>query len=165
MRSDQLPKDLDYTVHSLPRRSSNWVFAGIAAMAFALVGIAVYTVLSHGANLTNTAGVESARFKQLEVNQAKLTADIDRLSKQLSELVERVRALEERRAADAVQPVSGSAAHVARTYTVQLGDTLGKISTKMYGSSSQYKKIYEANRDKLSTPSSVIPGMVLQIPE
>ncbi len=55
-------------------------------------------------------------------------------------------------------PVSG------RTYTVQRGDTLGLISRKMYGTSSRYMDIYNANRDRLSSPNSVSVGQVLIIP-
>ena len=36
----------------------------------------------------------------------------------------------------------------ARTYTVQPGDSLSKISKEFYGNTNQYMKIFEANRDK-----------------
>ena len=51
-----------------------------------------------------------------------------------------------------------------RTYTVRSGDTLGKISIRFYGTSSRYMEIYNANRDVLSTPSSLRVGQVLRIP-
>ena len=51
-----------------------------------------------------------------------------------------------------------------RMYTVQRGDTLGRISIKFYGTSSRYMDIYEANRDKLSSPSSLEVGQELVIP-
>jgi LysM repeat protein len=51
-----------------------------------------------------------------------------------------------------------------RTYTVQPGDTLSKISLRFYGTTSRYMDIYEANRDQLSSPASVSVGQELRIP-
>lgn len=54
----------------------------------------------------------------------------------------------------------------ARTYTVQAGDSLIKIARKVYGSDAPdgYKRILEANRDKVTDPSLVKVGQVLAIP-
>ena len=52
----------------------------------------------------------------------------------------------------------------ARTYIVQPGDTLGKISRRFYGTSRRYMDIYNANRDRLSSPSRVEVGQELVIP-
>ena len=52
-----------------------------------------------------------------------------------------------------------------RTYVVQPGDTLGGISRKLYGTSSRYMDIYNANRDKLASPNSVSVGQRLVIPQ
>jgi nucleoid-associated protein YgaU len=51
-----------------------------------------------------------------------------------------------------------------RTYTVQSGDTLGKISKQFYGNANEYMKIFEANRDLLSDPNKINPGQSLKIP-
>ncbi len=51
-----------------------------------------------------------------------------------------------------------------QTYIVRPGDTLGKISLQFYGTSQRYMDIYEANRDILSSPSSVAVGQELRIP-
>jgi LysM repeat protein len=51
-----------------------------------------------------------------------------------------------------------------RTYTVKPGDTLSKIAGELLGSSQQYMKIFEANRDKLSDPNKIQPGQELKIP-
>lgn len=51
-----------------------------------------------------------------------------------------------------------------RTYVVQRGDTLGVISRKVYGTSSRYMEIYNANRDQLSSPNNVTVGQTLIIP-
>ena len=52
-----------------------------------------------------------------------------------------------------------------RTYTVQSGDTLWKISQEMYGNGSKYMKIFEANKPMLENPDKIFPGQVLVIPE
>ena len=52
-----------------------------------------------------------------------------------------------------------------RTYTVKSGDTLGKISKEMYGKSSMYNKIFEANTPMLKDADHIYPGQVLKIPE
>ena len=57
-------------------------------------------------------------------------------------------------------PTSGD----GRTYTVQPGDTLSKISIKYYGSSRRYMEIYDANRDILSSATNIRVGQVLRIP-
>ncbi len=49
-------------------------------------------------------------------------------------------------------------------YTVQKGDTLQKISMKFFGTTKNWKKIFDANRDILKSPDRVRPGMVLKIP-
>jgi len=51
-----------------------------------------------------------------------------------------------------------------RTYTVKAGDTLSKIAKEMYGSASEYMKIFEGNRDKLDNPDKIQPGQELKIP-
>ena len=58
----------------------------------------------------------------------------------------------------------GRPSKAARTYTVQPGDSLSKISKEYYGSANQYMKIFEANRDKLTDPDKIKPGMELVIP-
>ncbi len=52
----------------------------------------------------------------------------------------------------------------SQTYVVKRGDTLGKISFRFYGTTGRYMDIYNANRDKLSSPSSIEVGQVLVIP-
>jgi nucleoid-associated protein YgaU len=52
-----------------------------------------------------------------------------------------------------------------RTYTVQAGDTLSKISRQFYGDANQYTKIFNANRSILRDPNTISPGQELVIPE
>ena len=51
-----------------------------------------------------------------------------------------------------------------QSYTVQAGDTLGKISKHFYGDANRYAKIFDASRDQLSDPDKIKPGQVLKIP-
>jgi nucleoid-associated protein YgaU len=53
----------------------------------------------------------------------------------------------------------------AKTYTVQSGDTLWKISEDMYGDGSKYMKIFEANSGLLEHPDRIFPAQELVIPE
>ena len=49
-------------------------------------------------------------------------------------------------------------------YTVQSGDTLGKIAQEHYGSAGKYTVIFEANQPMLSDPDKIYPGQKLRIP-
>ena len=52
----------------------------------------------------------------------------------------------------------------ARTYVVRPGDTLAKISLRFYGTTRNYMRIYNANRDRLASPSRIEVGQTLIIP-
>jgi len=56
-------------------------------------------------------------------------------------------------------------AAASKTYTVQSGDTLSKISQHYYGNAHDYMKIYNANRDQLSDPDEISVGQELVIPD
>ena len=60
---------------------------------------------------------------------------------------------------------AADAAPAARTYTVQEGDTLSAIAEQFYGKASAYRKIFEANQDKMESPDLVRVGTELVIPE
>jgi nucleoid-associated protein YgaU len=60
---------------------------------------------------------------------------------------------------------SATGGQSGRTYTVQSGDTLSRISQQFYGDANQYMKIFQANRDRLSNPNEVRPGQQIVIPE
>lgn len=51
-----------------------------------------------------------------------------------------------------------------KTYVVQKGDTLQKISEKMYGTTKKWKKIFEANKNVLKNPDRIKAGQKLIIP-
>jgi nucleoid-associated protein YgaU len=60
---------------------------------------------------------------------------------------------------------SVSGGQSSRTYTVQAGDSLSKISKQFYGDANQYMKIFQANRTILNNPNEIRPGQQLMIPE
>jgi nucleoid-associated protein YgaU len=49
-------------------------------------------------------------------------------------------------------------------YTVKEGDWLSKIAGRYYGDVHKWSRIYDANRDQISDPDKIRPGMVLKIP-
>lgn len=72
---------------------------------------------------------------------------------------------------DAAQSAPATAAAPAASetpaaafYTVQSGDTLGKIAQEHYGDASKYGVIFEANQPMLSDPDKIYPGQQLRIP-
>jgi tetratricopeptide (TPR) repeat protein len=50
------------------------------------------------------------------------------------------------------------------SYIVQEGDTLSRISARVYGSSGRWMDIFQANRDQLPSPNALRPGQELRIP-
>jgi len=64
-----------------------------------------------------------------------------------------------------VEDKSVTGAGSNRTYTVKSGDTLSAIAKQFYNDASQYMKIFEANKNLLSSPDKIAPGQVLTIPD
>jgi nucleoid-associated protein YgaU len=52
----------------------------------------------------------------------------------------------------------------AKTYTVQAGDTLGKIAQKVYNDAGRWKEIFEANKETNKNPDLIQVGQQLKIP-
>ena len=50
------------------------------------------------------------------------------------------------------------------TYTVKKGDCLWHITKAFYGNGSDYRTIYNANKDIIKNPNLIYPGQVLKIP-
>jgi len=59
---------------------------------------------------------------------------------------------------------SASGPSSARSYLVQPGDNLSKISKQFYGDATKYMKIFEANKDKMTDPDHLKAGTNLIIP-
>jgi nucleoid-associated protein YgaU len=65
-------------------------------------------------------------------------------------------------------PVDGAAgsalATVGSDYTVRKGDTLSSIAARVYGDANAWRRIFDANRDRLPNPNRITPGVRLRIP-
>ena len=57
-----------------------------------------------------------------------------------------------------------STENVKEVYTVQAGDTLGKIAAQIYGDGSLYTKIFEANKGRIADPNLIYEGQKIIIP-
>jgi tetratricopeptide (TPR) repeat protein len=62
-------------------------------------------------------------------------------------------------------PAEIKPAKPARTYPVRPGDTLTRIAGSVYGDTTQWRRIYEANRDKMKTETDLKVGQTLIIPD
>jgi len=51
------------------------------------------------------------------------------------------------------------------SYVVQSGDTLSKISSKVYGTPNKWRKIFLANKDQMANPNALKVGQTLKIPQ
>ena len=68
--------------------------------------------------------------------------------------------------AEAPERVAPPAPKEAKVYVVRKNDTLIGIARRFYGDASVYRKIYEMNRDALSSPSAPLyVGQRLRLPE
>ena len=52
----------------------------------------------------------------------------------------------------------------SQTYTVKPGDSLSKIAKEHLGNGNLYMEIFNANKDVLTDPDKLKPGMVLKLP-
>jgi LysM repeat protein len=67
-------------------------------------------------------------------------------------------------AVPAAVSAAAPAAGAAPVHVVQAGETLGAISTRYYGTPARWKKIFDANRDKVPDANNVRVGTRLDIP-
>lgn len=119
------------------------------------------------------AAAEEARRKRAEQKLADLKKEMEEaeeerkrreaLAKKQEELREqrRQRMVEARKKAEEQKAAEEAAAN---TYVVQPGDTLSHIALDKLGSANAWRKIYEANKDKIKNPSLIYPGQELVIP-
>jgi LysM repeat protein len=107
-----------------------------------------------------------------ETVQPQLTTE-EILLKKLQELEQKLKEVETKKVEEKPKPPAvvsppttttpTAAKPVKRYHTVVVGDTLPKLAEKYYGDSSQWRKIYEANKDKIIR-GQLTPGTVLEIP-
>jgi nucleoid-associated protein YgaU len=89
--------------------------------------------------------------------------EIKRIDPQYSDLTADITINSSLPAPQAASAGAGSSSQ-QRTYTVRSGDSLSAIAQQFYGKASEYNRIFEANRDKLSDPNKVQVGQELVIP-
>ena len=51
------------------------------------------------------------------------------------------------------------------TYTVQAGDTMWKISKKLYGTGIFWRRLFNANKDTITDASRIYVGQTIKIPD
>jgi nucleoid-associated protein YgaU len=116
-------------------------------------GIQLQNLNMQGDKLLIRATAPSTELKNRVWDQIKL------VDPNFSDLIGDIQAPAAAAAAVGAPPVPA-----ARTYTVQPGDSLSKISKEFYGDTNMYMKIFEANKDKLTDPDKIRAGMNLVIP-
>jgi nucleoid-associated protein YgaU len=119
-------------------------------------GVQLQNVNMEGDKLLIRASAPSADLKNRVWDQIKL------VDPSASDLIADIQAPPA--AAAAAASAGGASSSAARTYTVQAGDSLSKISKQFYGDANKYMKIFEANKDKLTDPNKVNVGTELLIP-
>lgn len=61
-------------------------------------------------------------------------------------------------------PAAQQNSAAANTYTVGKDDTLWRIAQSKLGDGNRWKEIYELNKDKISNPNVIFPGLSLRLP-
>ena len=54
---------------------------------------------------------------------------------------------------------------VEKTYTVEIGDTLQKISQKLYGTTRKWPHLFELNKENLKNADTLSPDIVIVVEE
>ncbi len=158
LSSDDAKSDNESTASGDDRKNDKIIFIGGGAAGGAILGAAIGggkgaligSIIGAGAGLL---GERLTKGEEAEVKSGTQFGVILNQSVSLPRYAEARDEYEYDR-----PPVNG------RTYIVQPGDTLGKISIKFYGTSRRYMDIYNANRDVLRSPSSIEVGQRLIIP-
>ena len=63
-----------------------------------------------------------------------------------------------------VEPAPQAPAETIVKYKVKKGQTLADVSKDVYGTTKKWRKIYEANKEKIKDPNKIYAGQVLEIP-
>lgn len=122
--------------------------------------------------------------QNLEKKYKAVASENELLKRRLAESEQRLAQLERTRVLVAQPPVAGTQVvagtgtvvarqvpqaavnrpAIPRVHVVSKGDTLTSISKKYYGTIGKWQKIYENNRDIMSSPSELDLGMILKLP-
>ncbi len=103
-------------------------------------------------------------YRVLEVEMLPLKKSVQREKRAKSSAAVEAPAAVEQTSMESVEETAAAPAVTMEPYTVLSNDTLQKIAKKFYGSSSRWKKIFDANKAVLKAPDRIYPGQVLQIP-
>ena len=114
------------------------------AAALQRAGVNVYGLQVNGSQVSGTVGSGEERVKAVQAIQS-VQADA-----QVNIQVQ-----------GGFADTAGSA---GRTYTVKAGDSLSKIAKELLGDAGAWKQIHEANKDQISNPDVIHPGMELKLP-
>lgn len=159
LSSDKAKSDNESTARGDDRKNDKIIFIGGGAAGGAILGAAIGGGKGAliGGLLGAAGGLLGERLTKGEDAEVKSGTEF---GVYLNQSVNLPRYAEANTEDNYPPPTSGN----GRNYTVQPGDTLGKISIKFYGTSRRYMDIYNANRDVLSSPSNVAVGQQLIIP-
>lgn len=159
LNSDDAKSDNESTASGDERKNDKIIFIGGGAAGGAILGAAIGGGKGAliGSIIGAGAGLLGERLTKGEEAEVKSGTQFGVILNQSVSLPRYAEARDERDEYDR-PPANG------RTYIVQPGDTLGKISIKFYGTSRRYMDIYNANRDVLRSPSSIEVGQRLVIP-
>ncbi len=117
---------------------------------------------------------QSATIRKLQNENAKLMMEVSELSRGLRNPEPKndprtpgVAAIPDKPtpAVPGTPPANNRKPPAFASYVVAQGDTLSKISSKAYGTNTRANDIYNANRDKLTSPAALKVGMTLTIPQ
>lgn len=119
--------------------------------------------LKNHINSLNLPGADNVNITVEDDGSATVTGDVDSQEDKEKILVAAGNVAGVGQVTDNVTVAQGGAE--SRYYTVKSGDTLSAIAKSMYGSASDYQRIFEANKPMLAHPDKIYPGQVLIIPE
>lgn len=109
--------------------------------------------------------LEVEKKEQPQILQSQQILLQEELLKKIEELEKKLKEAETKRIEEKPKPSQPQPVTIPkkRYHTVVEGDTLPKLAEKYYGDASQWRKIYEVNKEKIIR-GQLVPGSVLEIP-
>lgn len=131
------------------------------AMIEQLVQFAEFSLAT---SITNHPSALVGEITRLQEQIAVLEADLGQARSQIDALKQTLARERNRTSGSPASTPPAASASGPRTYRVQRGDTLSRIAQKVYNDSTQWNRIYQANRAALKSPTDLVPGQTLTIP-
>ena len=153
-------------VKSIIITSNTKTIAAIGALKIA----AILAALAQANNkaiflITSTYGEAVARSREvLQQRVADLGADLAASRNSADELKAKLQLASKSAAPAPTPPVQPQASAARRTHVVQPGESLSKLAQRYLGSPQRWRELYDANRERISNPDVVEPGVELVIP-